>query len=225
MYITKREAHESGRDYALRVLKENIINLVIEPGSMVSEKELAAELGLSRGPVREAMAELSKVKMVEVYPQRGNRISLVDYDLVDEARFMRVALEIAVAERCCLVGLQPEYLGALRENLKLQEFYLEERDTVKLLEKDNEFHRLLFFNANAMQIYNLMNSMLVHFDRVRAMALRAMKDLKLVEDHRMIFDAINRSDPEAAKQAMSLHLSRYQIEKEAIRAEYPQYLK
>lgn len=54
MKITERLPYENGRDYALRVIKDNIIHLDLEPGSQISENELSAELGLSRAPVREA---------------------------------------------------------------------------------------------------------------------------------------------------------------------------
>ena len=46
-------------------------------------------MGLSRTPVREALIELAKVKIIETYPQRKSVVSLIDYDLVDESRFMR----------------------------------------------------------------------------------------------------------------------------------------
>ena len=59
MYLTDRLPRETGRDYALRTIKENIIRLELAPGSMVSENELAAAMGLSRTPVREALIELS----------------------------------------------------------------------------------------------------------------------------------------------------------------------
>lgn len=225
MYITERLASESRRDYALRTLKENIIRLELKPGSMVSENELAAELGLSRGPVREALMELAKVKIVDVYPQRGSIIAQVDYSLIEEARFMRETLEIAVAQRCCESGLLPEHLDALRENVKLQQFYLENHNRGKLLDLDDAFHRLLFLNAGAKQIYVLMSSMLVHFDRVRAMALVAVKDIKLVDDHRMLLDAIVKGDAESAKSLMHSHLTRYEVDKEAIRRHYPEYVK
>lgn len=225
MYVTKCLARESGRDYALRVLKDNIIRLGLEPGSMVSENELATELGLSRGPVREALIELAEVKIVEIYPQRGSIISKVDYGLIEEACFMRETLEKAVAERCCQRGLQPEHLAALKENVQLQQFYLENQNKDKLWELDNDFHRRLFAYAGLTQVHMLMSRMLVHFDRVRAMALTAVKEIKFVEDHRLILEAIEGGDSESARQTMHNNLTRYQVDKEAIRAKYPQYLK
>lgn len=225
MYITERYASESRRDYALRTIKDNIIRLELKPGSMVSEQELATEMGLSRGPVREALIELAKVKIVEVYPQLGNIITPVDYDLVEEARFMRETLEVAVVERCCTMGLKQEQLTALQENVKLQQFYLENGNHNKLLDLDDEFHRLLFQNVGVMQVYVLMNSMFIHFDRVRAMALNVVKDIKVIDDHRLVLDAIINGDSETAKGLMHKHLTRYEVDKEAIRKHYPEYLK
>ena len=138
---------------------------------------------------------------------------------------MRETLEIAVVERCCSMGLQQEYLDILKENIKLQQFYLENDNKNKLLELDNEFHRLLFANVGVTRVYSLMNSMLVHFDRVRAMALTAVKDIKVIDDHHMILEAIINRDTESAKSLMHKHLTRYKVDKEAISRHYPEYIK
>ncbi len=93
MEITARKSKETARDYAFRTLRKNIVNLKLQPGSMVSEKELADEMGISRTPTREALIELSKSQIVDILPQKGSYISKIDYSLVDEARFMRLVLE------------------------------------------------------------------------------------------------------------------------------------
>ena len=93
MRIEERRNAETARDYARRILKHNIVSMDLEPGAMVSENELAAQLGLSRTPVREALMDLAKCRVVDVMPQRGSRIALIDYTLVDEARFARQVLE------------------------------------------------------------------------------------------------------------------------------------
>ena len=98
MQLSERLARETGRDYALRIIKENIISLDLAPGSPISENELAAELGLSRTPVREALIELAKVKIVEITPQKKSLVAPIDYELVEESRFMRNVLECAVVK-------------------------------------------------------------------------------------------------------------------------------
>ncbi|MBO4915934.1 MAG: GntR family transcriptional regulator, partial [Oscillospiraceae bacterium] len=182
MRILERLPRETGRDYALRTLKDNIVSLNLAPGSQISENELASAMGLSRTPVREALIELSKVGIVDVQPQKKSTVSLIDYKLVDESRFMRGLLECAVAELDCEMAT-PEDLSRLRANVRLQKFYLESRSPDSLMSLDNEFHAMLFEVAHKTQIYRLMQGIAIHFDRVRGIALTTVKDLKIVEDH------------------------------------------
>ena len=113
MLLEERSADESARDYALRMLKKNIVSMAIKPGEMVSEKEIAMQLGISRTPVREALQDLAKWQMVEILPQRGSRVALIDYALVEESRFLRLVLEKAIVELACGMAT-PQDLYALR---------------------------------------------------------------------------------------------------------------
>lgn len=224
MRVTERFAKETGREYALRMLKENIIHLDLIPGTMLSENELAGEMQLSRTPVREALIELSKSGIVEILPQKGSALSLIDYSMVEEARFMRNVLECAVIELDCEIKA-PEILEELEANVQLQEFYLKNRSSEKLLELDNQFHRLLFLMAGKLQIHALMGSITIHFDRVRSMSLATVKELKTVSDHRAILDAVREGDKQSARALMEKHLSRYKIDQEELREKYPGYFK
>lgn len=224
MYITEQLARENGRDYALRILKDNIIRLEMEPGSSISDREVAAKLSLSRTPVREALLELAKAKVVEIYPQRGSVVSLIDYDLVEEAYFVRSVLETAVVELAC-ERANEDSLAELESNVKLQKFYQQDRVVEKLMELDDEFHRLLFKMTGKLQAYEMMKGMMVHFDRVRNMALGTMKDKSLVEEHEKILTAVGERDPGAAGKVMTIHLSRYRVDEEEVRRRYPGYFK
>ncbi len=218
MYIGERQSWENGRDYALRILKRNIVDLVLKPGSMVSEKDLAAELGLSRTPVREALMDLAKVGIVEVYPQRGSRISLIDYDLVEDTQFTRNVLEGAVVQLACQRATE-EDMVVLRENVMLQEFYISNPE--KLMELDDCFHRELFRIGGKRHSYSMLNSYSIHFDRVRQMALHAVKESKIVQDHKEICEAVGEGDEQRAKACMEKHLNRYKVDEKEIRENYP----
>ena len=222
MDAPKRLAKETVREYAYRALKHNIVTLALEPGSMLSENKIAAELGISRTPVREALIELAKMQLVEVFPQKGSRIAKVNYALVEEARFMRLVMEKAIAEMMCDVATE-EQLRGLDELLRLQEFYLERSSPLKLLELDNEFHRRMFEICRMNQIHYLMSGIMTHFDRVRSLSLQVIKEIKIVGDHRAILSAIRAKDKAAAARSVTEHLSRYRIDEDLIRAKYPQY--
>ncbi len=224
MYILERSGKETAREYAYRVIKYNIVSLDLVPGSMVSENELAEAMGVSRTPVREALIELSKLKIVEIYPQRGSFISLIDNQLVDEARFVRLILEQAMVDTACDIADEANFL-LLEENLKLQEFYLEHSAKDRLLQLDNEFHELLFLISNKKFTYDLLGGMMTHFDRVRRLSLSVIKDSKNISDHRSLVDAIRRKDKESARNIITKHLSRYKLDEEELKKEYPDYFK
>ena len=224
MQLLERFPRETGREYALRTIKENIVNLNLAPGSQISENELAAEMGVSRTPVREALIELSKVKIIEIYPQKKSVVSLIDYNLVEEARFMRNLLECAVVELDCRMATE-EDLRRLEENVRLQNFYLDNFYAETLMSLDNAFHQILFEVARKTQVFELMNNILIHFDRVRSMALSSVKNLKIVRDHEDIIQAIRENQPAKARELMEIHLSRYKIDAAAVREKYPDYFK
>lgn len=222
MELTERYPHESGRDYAKRVIRDKIISLELEPGTAISDRELAAWMNLSRTPVREALLDLAKVKIVEIYPQRGSVVAPIDYNLVEEAQFVRSVLEVAVVQLACERATQ-EQLEQLKENVALQEFYYQHGSSERLLEMDDEFHRLLFQIAGRMQAYEMMRSITVHFDRVRSLAVTAVKEHLWMSDHREIYEAVAAHDQEAARQLMEKHLNRYKVDEKALREQYPQY--
>lgn len=222
MVLTERYPHERGRDYAKRVIRDKIISLELEPGAVISDRELASWMNLSRTPVREALLDLAKVKIVEIYPQRGSVVAPIDYNLVEEAQFVRSVLEVAVVQLACERATQ-EQLEQLKESVALQEFYYQHGSSERLLEMDDEFHRLLFQIAGRMQAYEMMQSITVHFDRVRSLAVTAVKEHLWMSDHRNICEAVAAHDQEAARQLMEKHLNRYKVDETALREQYPQY--
>lgn len=224
MQVLERLANESARDYALRVITNGIVTLELEPKSRLNDRELAAELGLSRTPVREALLELAKVDVVQMYPQRASIVSPIDYDIMEEAYSMREILECAVVERCCRIA-SPEDLAPLEENLKLQEFYLENRSPAKLMELDNEFHKCLFAVAKMPHVHTLMGTITIHFDRVRSLSYQTVKEVKTISAHRAILNAIMERNAEKAISLMKQHLGNYTVEKDELIGKYPQYFK
>lgn len=222
MRLLERLPRETGREYALRVIRENIIGLELAPGSLISENELAGEMGLSRTPVREALIELSKVKIVEISPQKKSAVVPIDCDLVEEAQFMRNVLEGAVVALACSTAGEGD-LRTLTENVQLQNFYLENGYHDQLLALDDEFHRALFEITGKMQVYTMIQNFCIHLYRVRRISVDTRRDLKIVSDHTAILEAIRNRQPETARQVMEEHLGRYRVDTAAVRERFPEY--
>lgn len=233
MKLPDRLPTENARTYAIRVLLHNILTLELVPGSAVSENELSALLNLSRTPVREALIELGRMGLVEIFPQRGSYISRIDYHLIEESRFMRLVLENAILTQACC-GISPASMEALRKNLEASCLCLEQSggSTVftdsnarKFLELDNQFHRLLFESVDRSWTYGVIHAQMIHFDRLRALSVKSNDNMRLIRDHEDILYAIERQDEEMARMLMTRHLTRYQADQAKLREQYPGYFK
>ncbi|MCF6096840.1 GntR family transcriptional regulator [Thermovorax subterraneus] len=222
--VLERNIRENAREYAIRVLYHNIINMNLEPGQQISESEISKVLGISRTPVREALIELSKLSLVEIYPQRGTYISKIDMDRVEESRFARCVLEKAVVKLACKM-IDEKYEAEIEENLKLQEISAKKKDFKHLLFLDNKFHELIFKACNKEATFNLIRSMMSHFDRVRILNFVKMDMNRTVNDHKKIYYAIKERDEKKAEELMEEHLTRVVFDQEYLKKLHPEYFK
>lgn len=222
MDILANQAGENARSYALRVLQHNIISLELPPGSAVSENELSATLHLSRTPVREALIELNKMKLVEILPQRGSYISKIDYDLIEDSKFMRLVLENAILKLAC-AGIPEQYLIILKENLTSQKASAERSDHTTFFQLDKQFHRIIFQSVDKERIYDIIQAQMIHFDRLRSLSVKSIRYEKNIADHEDILYAIERKDSEMAEMLMTRHLERHHIERSQLLELYPDY--
>lgn len=213
---------ETNRDYALRVIKANLINLELKPGSKISEQDLADELKLSRTPVHEALQELARTRIVEVLPQRGSLVSLIDMNLVEEAVFMRSTIEVAVTAEACAIATDDD-IQKLEENVNLQFFYQQSKSLDKLISLDNEFHELFYKITNKLQCHYLINLMNIHYDRFREVRFRTSKATPIIEEHKGILEAVKTRDTEKAKQLVTAHLNKLYVDQKEIKEKFTDF--
>ena len=224
MLALKQLPRETNRDFSMRVLRRGIVTLEMQPGRMYSEKELAASLGLSRMPMREALIELAKTRIVEVHPQRGTAVTLIDYELVNEACFIRETLETEVIALCC-ERREDQLLARMALNVRQQRNMIDGNHTDELMLLDNSFHRALFTMAGKQLSYEMMSDMTIHFDRVRSLAVEGGSDFQYINDHERMIEAIRAHEADQARALMHLHLHRYEFDAVALQQRYPAYFK
>ena len=217
-----RMPKESARDYAVRIIKYNIVNLHFAPGALVSSAELAEEIGLSRTPVREAMQELDKIGLVKVYPQAGNRVSLINYEDIAESFNIRLTLESGVVEQACDV-LDLGDLLEFETMIRLQEHYLNTGQFEELLVQDHKFHRHLFVLTNRMLTFDVLENFQCHFDRVQRLSLGVGVGERLVADHWKLLEALRGRDKKSARESIAAHLSIYLEDERLVKSKYPEY--
>src|SRR5215210_425816 len=102
-----------------RALRQAIVSMRIAPGEMLSEQDLAQRFGVSRSPVREAFIKLSQSGLVRVLPQRGTQVVKISRAAVEDARFIREAVECAVVREAAMKAT-PAMIAALNDSLNRQ---------------------------------------------------------------------------------------------------------
>lgn len=222
MNVLHRNPKETGRAYALRVIKKNIVDLTLQPGTMISENDLAEELALSRTPVREALMELEGVGIIEVYPQKGSRVALIDDVLVDEAHFLRCCLETGVVRLLCSSDCQ-EGVNELARMIQMQQIYLDSGTNEEIIELDNLFHQKMYSLVDKMHCYEMAQNMGIHFNRIRTLTSQHSNNQRNIQEHLELVDSIRKRDEEKAVQIIKCHLSHYKKDEDDIRALYPNY--
>ncbi len=210
--VLEKQRNETARQYAIRVLRHNILYLNLKPGQPISESEIGELLGLSRTPIREAFKDLEKTHIIEVLPQKGTFVASIDFDLVHDALFLRLTLEKAILAEACS-NMSGRHMALLEENLLLSRYHVERNDMKKWFALDNAFHRLLFQGCGKGRIYDYMESMLIHFDRIRILGLEAKKMQVAFGQHLDLWKLIKSRDVEKAIPAMENHLSSCMIDK------------
>ena len=81
MKIEVRNPGESHAEFAYRVLRSNILTLNMKPGMVINEKEIAAQLKISRTPVHEAVLKLKYEFLIDVRARKESKVSYIDVDL------------------------------------------------------------------------------------------------------------------------------------------------
>src|SRR5919205_2065729 len=118
-----------------RALRQAIVSMKILPGEMLSEQDLAQRFGVSRSPVREALIKLSEAGLVRVLPQRGTQVVKISRAAVEDARFIRLAVECAVVREAALTAA-PVMLAELNASLSRQRRAQRSKTTEEFLALD-----------------------------------------------------------------------------------------
>ncbi|MGG1576275.1 GntR family transcriptional regulator [Fictibacillus sp. NRS-1165] len=215
----------STRDQVYTDLKEQILILQLTPGTGISEKEISLQFNVSRTPVREAFLRLAQEGLVDVFPQRGTFVSLIDLESVEEARFMREHVERAVIRLACDY-LTQENLMELETNASFQKKCIKEKDFKRMFELDEEFHHTIFEGCNKSKTWSVIQQMNLDFNRSRLLRLVADHNWDhILNQHVQILEAIRKKDADLAEKLTEDHLMLAVIDKQLLKVHYPNYFK
>lgn len=195
------------RDQALSAIRQALITGQIVPGVVYSAASLAAELGVSNSPVREAMLALVDDGLMEAVPNRGYRpVSLTERDLAEIAQ-VRMFLEVPAAGLAAELGVGGR-LGELAELVGVIEESAAAGDLVANLDADRRFHLLLVEACGNQRLTGMVGRLR---DQTRLYNLPALAAsgalIASAGEHRPLLDAIVSGDRARAEGLMRDHLA------------------
>ncbi|WP_431280885.1 GntR family transcriptional regulator [Humitalea sp. 24SJ18S-53] len=195
-------------DRAYGRLRSAIMVGGLEPGARLSIRTLAADLGTSAQPVREAIQRLEGEGLVETRPRSGSFVSVLDQARLVEMGRIRAALEGSAAGLAARRA-KPADVAALQARLDTMQAATKAGDAAALFDANEAFHITLHaITGNAFLIRSLHAlRAYYHLGRVRVLTRPGQPDVALAE-HAAILAAVEAGDPDSAEALMRAHASR-----------------
>ena len=186
------------------VLRDAIMRGVLKGGQPLRQDELAAQFGLSRIPVREALRQLEGEGLVTVNPHRGAVVSTLSSDELQEICEIRSALE-TMALRLAIPHLDEETLAHAEAILVETD---RETDVLEHWSKNNwRFHSTLYLPAHRPRLLAMIKNLHDTIDRYLRLHVSILNyKAKGQEEHWQLLDACRRRDTAAAVALLEQHI-------------------
>jgi DNA-binding GntR family transcriptional regulator len=196
------------RDQALAILKLRLVSGDLAPGEIYSAASLAAELGVSNSPVREAMLTLVNQGLMETVRNRGFRVVPLSDKERQNVYDLRILLEIPSMAR--LAAMKEKLTPRRAEFAKIASDMVacaKARDIVGYLEFDRQFHIGLLQMLGNEQLVSIVENLR---EQTRQYGLKTLSErgllVKSAEEHQPILDALIAGDKKQVSKLMTDHL-------------------
>ena len=194
------------RDVVFNTLRQAILTGELKPGERLMEIHLANKLGVSRTPIREAIRKLELEGLVTMIPRRGAEVAQITGKSLKDVLEVRRSLDALCAELAC-ERISDAEIAALEAACKEFEEATYTRDARVIAAADVALHDIIIKATNNNRLVQLVNNLAEQMYRYR---FEYIKDYsmhgRLVEEHRVIFEAIRKKDKVTAATAAVTHI-------------------
>lgn len=201
---------QSLREQVYQALRKIILTGDLASGDRIVETKLAKRLNVSRTPIREAIGQLHREKLVVSHPNGGFKVTTLSIQDAIQLYDCRIALEqLSVASACELIN--PQQLEQLEQLVLLAETTeskSSKSDSQKLLDLDCQFHYLIAESSANQWLLALLKQI---FDKMALLRVQTTKHnpqvLEIRLEHRQVYEAIAEKNVELAKKMIKEHLT------------------
>lgn len=189
-----------------RVLRHRIVRGELAPGARITEEALAEEFDVSRGPIRDALTQLSFEKLVEVQRPRGVYIVGLTQDDVDQLYSLRGALEQLALSRAMRVD-EPSRWTAMAASVSRMADAAEAGDHAAFVSADLEFHSQIYALADHPRLAGAWSQYLPTFSALLEVTINHDNDLhESSDDHVKLMDVMRSGSLDDAAAVLTEHL-------------------
>jgi DNA-binding GntR family transcriptional regulator len=196
--------HLSLRDQVLAELRTRIIDARYRPGERLTEDRLAADFGVSRNPVREALRVVEAEGFIELQPRRGAVVATPDEHAMRDMFATRAALE-PLGARIAAERATAQELAALRRLLDDARDATNEGDFVRVAELNSALHHAVMQMSGNRWLVQFSTAMYRHVHWVFRLGAPA-RATHSWEEHVRLVEALEAHDPEAAERVARDHV-------------------
>lgn len=185
-------------------LREAILTGGLKPGMRIVQEEWARQLGVSRMPVRDAVAKLVAEGLLQVSRTNETTVASLSEQDVDDAYLVNAVLTGIAAQRTA-ERITPEQLAAMKAIHESMGMAVERGDLEEAQERNFDFHRALNTACGSPRLLAFLR---VVSGGIPQFAIREIPEWRrrAVDDHAAILQAVEQRDGEAARAAMEKHL-------------------
>ncbi len=187
-------------------LRRNILRGQLPPGTSIKERDNAAEMGVSRTPMREAIRILAKEGLVQLRPSRSPVVAQLSFKDVEDQAQVLIALEKLSAELACQHASDTD-IDRIADIVDHMAEHFNSTDPLDMFEIDMSFHTAIAEASNNQALAETHRSFLQRLWRARYLAASQRRNReRVVNEHTRILNAIRARDPKEARDAIDHHL-------------------
>ncbi len=204
--ILNMNAYLPLRDVVFHTLREAILKGELKPGERLMELQLAAKLGVSRTPIREAIRMLEQEGLAVTIPRKGAEVAkMTEKDMEDVLQIREVLDELAASIAC--EQMTREQLETLKTTMREFEEFTKTGNVKKIAEADVKFHDVIYQATGNPKLVNMLNNLREQMYRYRIEYLKDEKNYPvLIREHSQIVEGLITKDKEKVTAAMHHHV-------------------
>ena len=195
------------RDVVFNTLREAILKGELKPGERLMELQLAAKLGVSRTPIREAIRMLEQEGLAVTVPRKGAEVAgMTEKDMQDVLQIREALEELAVQVACDMITEEEKL--QLNKSMHDFEHSLKSRDLKRMAECDVAFHDVIYQATDNPKLVIMLNNLREQMYRYRVEYLKNEENYPdLLEEHEEIYKGILENDKKKVAEVIRKHIS------------------